>query len=109
MARKLSTPGEPTTETHTEVDVEHTPEAVASNVPTNDVPTLDAEADKESTNETQIKNEVGQMSQAEMQAMILSLQTQLAQQIQPNTTAPKAIEQRSRVVLGKNGWTREYY
>lgn len=109
MARKLSTPGEPTTETQIEVEVEHTPEAVASNVPTNDVPTLDAEAEKEPTTETQIQTAVGQMSQAEMQAMILSLQGQLAQQSQPSATTPKVVEQRSRVVLGKNGWTREYH
>ena len=107
MARVTKTPGQTTT-TETEVDT--------SNVPTLDAATLNAttsetEADK-SKKETTTETEVGQMSPAEMQAMILVLQKQVAQQKRAAVipvAEQKMTEQRSRVVLGKHGWTREYY
>lgn len=104
MARTLKTPGEPTT-TETEVDT--------SNVPTLDATTSETEADKsKKETTTTTETEVWQMSAAEMQAMILSLQKQVAQQKRAAVipvTEQKTVEQRSRVVLGKHGWTREYY
>ena len=106
--RKLQTPGETTT-TETEVDT--------SNVPTSDAATLNAttsetEAEQAKPETTTSETEVGQMSPAEMQAMILSLQKQVAQQKRATiipVAEQKTVEQRSRVVLGKHGWTREYY
>lgn len=108
MARTTRTPGEQTT-TETEVD---TP-----NVPTSDAATLSAtasvtEVEQSKSETTTTETEVGQMSAAEMQAMILSLQKQVAQQKRAAFTPvaeQKETEQRSRVVLGKHGWTREYY
>lgn len=103
MARTLKTPGETTT-TETEVDT--------SNVPTLNATTSETEAEQAKPETTTTETEVGQMSPAEMQAMILSLQKQVAQQKRATiipVAEQKTVEQRSRVVLGKHGWTREYY
>lgn len=108
MARVTKTPGETTT-TETEADTSNVPTLDAA---TSNATTSETEVDKSKKETTTTETEVGQMSPAEMQAVILSLQKQVAQQKRAAVipvAEQKTTEQRSRVVLGKHGWTREYY